>query len=431
MKKVLAMLLALAMVFSLAACGGGSSSDSSSSDTSSSSDSSADSSSEDTSSEEFQDARSLQTEEQAAWNDMTEEELYEQAKEEGGEIVIYGVSSRMEKVCDLFNEAFPGLTAVAYDLDQSEVIAKIRTEAQNGIVNADVMQCTDVAGEIFYDFVPENYVDLYFPTDICETIVDDAMLNYGMPFYTTLPYWYYNTDLYPDAEPITNWWQFVEKNEDGSQKYSIVCKEIGTEQTYLALLASFIVYSDEMEQAYEDLYGEPLEYTYDPSEITQFEMPAENAGYEFIYRFSQQEMTFISDGDEIVQAVDAGINGRPTFGLASAGKISGRDDDGLAIAWLTGLTPYNGIQNCSYVYPIAGCDNPAGARLFVRYMMGDGFEAMCKEGNWSVVSTFTNEKNPFPIEEANAITPDMKKIYDVFLDAQDTWTYWLNKNENM
>lgn len=429
MKKVLAMLLALAMIFSLAACGGGQKDDTSADNTTDTSTTApADAGSE----EEFQDARSLQTEEQAAWNDMSEEDLIAQAKEESGDIVVYGISSRIEKICDLFNEKYgaDGLNAVAYDLDQTEAISKVRTEAETGNVNADVLQCKDVAGDIFYDFVPEGFVDLYFPTDICENIIDEDLMNYGMPFYSSLSYWYYNTDEFPDAEPITNWWQFVEQNDDGSQKYSIVTKEIGTEQAYLALFASFIANADMMEQAYEDLYGKPLEYTYDASSF-DFEVPENNAGWEYMWRFSQMQMSFISDGDEIVGAVANGVNGRTTFGLASAGKISARDDDGLPVAWLTDLAPYTGIQNCNYVYPIADCDNPAGARLFIRFMMGDGFEAMCKEGNWSVVSTFTNEKNPFPISEAHAIAPDLKAIYDVFLDTQDGWIKWLNENPNM
>ncbi len=439
MKKALALLLALTMVFSLAACGGGDSNSGTDAGPSAGSDTgsgdSGGSSGGSSSADGFQDARTLQANypDQVAWNDMSEEELLEQAKAEGGDITVYGISSRIEKICDLFNEKYgaDGLNAVAFDLDQTEAIDKVRTEAETGNVNADVLQCKDVAGDIFIEFVPQEYVELYFPTDICEHIVDENLMTYGMPFYSSLSYWYYNTDKFPDAEPITNWWQFVEKNEDGSQKYSIVAKEIGTEQAYLALFASFIVNADQMAQAYEELYGEPLEYTYNADEVASLGIPADNAGYEYMWRFSQLQMTFISDGDEIVSAVHNGINGRPTFGLASAGKISGRDDDGLSIAWLTDLAPYNGIQNCNYLYPIAGCDNPAGARLFIRFMMGDGFEAMCKEGNWSVVDNFENPKNPFPISEANAIAPDLEAIYRVYLETQDGWIYWLNQNSNM
>ncbi len=439
MKKVIALLLALAMVFSLAACGGdsgdnnGGNADNANADANSpAADGAGDTGGSDSS---FKDARTLQADypEQVAWNDMSEEELLEAAKAESGDITVYGISSRIEKICDLFNEKYgeAGLNAVAFDLDQTEAIDKVRTEAESNNVNADVLQCKDVAGDIFIEFVPEEYVELYFPTDICEHIVDEDLMTYGMPFYSSLSYWYYNTDMFPDAEPITNWWQFVEKDENGNQKYSIVAKEIGTEQAYLSLFASFIVNADKMEQAYEELYGEPLEYTYDASQFTEFKIPENNAGYEYMWRFSQMKMTFISDGDEIVSAVHNGIEGRPTFGLASAGKISGRDDDGLSIAWLTDLKPYNGIQNCNYLYPIAGCDNPAGARLFIRFMMGDGFEAMCKEGNWSVVDNFENPANPFPISEANAIAPDLNAIYDVYLETQDAWIFWLNNNPNM
>ena len=440
MKKALAFMLAMSMVLSLAACGGGDNggnadADNSNAGTSQPADSGAADAAGGSENGGFKDARTLQADypDQVAWNDMTEEELLEAAKAEPGDIIVYGISSRIEKICDLFNEKYgaDGLEAIAFDLDQTEAIDKVRTEAESNNVNADVLQCKDVTGDIFLEFVPQNYVELYFPTDICEHIVDENLMTYGMPFYSSLSYWYYNTDEFPDAEPISNWWQFVEKDENGNQKYSIVAKEIGTEQAYLALFASFIVNADKMEQAYEDLYGEPLEYTYNADEVAGLGVPANNAGYEYMWRFSQMKMTFISDGDEIVGAVHNGVEGRPTFGLASAGKISGRDDDGLSIAWLTDLKPYNGIQNCNYLYPIADCDNPAGARLFIRFMMGDGFEAMCKEGNWSVVDNFENPANPFPISEANAIAPDLHAIYNVFLETQDAWIFWLNNNPNM
>ena len=32
---------------------------------------------------------------------------------------------------------------------------------------------------------------------------------------------------FPDEQPVTSWWQIIEKNEDGSQKYRLFTKEIG------------------------------------------------------------------------------------------------------------------------------------------------------------------------------------------------------------
>ena len=54
-------------------------------------------------------------------------------------------------------------------------------------------------------------------------------------------------------------------------------------------------------------------------------------------------MTFIGDGDEIVEAVANSTADKLVLGLASAGKIGNRDDNGWAIAyqpsWISGTTP--------------------------------------------------------------------------------------------
>ena len=106
MKKALALLLALAMVFSLAACGGGNDGGAADAGGNQPADTGSDAPADTGSDSGFKDARSLQAEfpDQVAWNDMSEEELLELAKAEGGDITIYGISSRIEKICDLFNE---------------------------------------------------------------------------------------------------------------------------------------------------------------------------------------------------------------------------------------------------------------------------------------------------------------------------------------
>lgn len=366
-----------------------------------------------------------------SWNDMTDEELYELAKQEGGEIVIYAITSRMPRTCEAFMEAYPGLTAISTDFDQNEAVSKIEIESNSGNVAADILQCKDSAGEIYYDFYPEGYLETYFPTDICSKI-DPALMKYGMPFYAGLNFWYYNTEQF-DAAPISNWWDIIEQDSSGNNKWNIVCQNLGGNDTTLAVFGTFILNNDKMEQAYMDKYGTPLEYTYDAS-VTPG-VPENNAGYEFLYRFSQMKLTFISDGDDIVEAVHAST--APTLGLCSAGKITNRDDNGWNIAWVEELAPYTNVANCNYLYLTKGCDNPAGARLFIRFLMGGaegggaGFDPFTKEGNWSIRSDYENPNNPFPIDSAKHISPDIENMYPIFLDVHDFWEYWLNKNTKL
>ena len=118
---------------------------------------------------------------------------------------------------------------------------------------------------------------------------------------------------------------------------------------------------------YKEVYGEDLEYTYDASAFPN--VPANNAGVEYLWRFSQMKITFIGDGDELVEAVHNSTADDPALALASAGKISNRDDSGYNIAWVV-LNPYNGLQNLEYLYVVNNCKHPAGARLFIRFVTG-------------------------------------------------------------
>ena len=370
------------------------------------------------------------------WSEMTDEELLAKALEEGGEITIYATSSKMLKEEEAFEEAYPGLDLVVYDLDQDEVLEKCETEAETGNITADVLQAKDVNGDVFFDFYEEGHCSAFYPADISAHI-DEGLLRYGYPLYASQSFWYYNTEAFPDGSPITSWWNILETNEDGSQKYRIFTKEIGQETAYLSLFASFICNADQMAAAYEELYGEPLEYTYDASAFTDFEVPENNAGIEYMWRFSQLKMTFIGDGDELVLAVHNSTADDPALALASGGKISNRDESGYNIGWCIGLTPYTGLQNCEYLYVVEGCDNPAGARLFIRWVTGGvdgtsgGLKPFSKEGNWMVRDDVESDWNPASLAECGAIEGDLEGIYNVFLDTQDMWTYWLDQNPNM
>ena len=371
------------------------------------------------------------------WSKMTDEELYEQALEElkdGSSINVYATSSKMLKDKETFEEAFPGLTVEIMDLDSDEVLQKCVLEADSGNVQGDVLQVKDVNGQVFFEYYEDGYIAPFYPEDICSHISED-LLRYGYPLYASQSFWYYNTEAFPENQPIDSWWQIIERNDDGSQKYRLFAKEIGSETAYLSLFASFIVNAEQMEANYKEVYGEDLEYTYDASGF-DFDVPENNAGVEYLWRFSQMKITFIGDGDELVEAVHNSTADDPALALASAGKISNRDDSGYNIAWLV-LDPYNGLQNIEYMYVVNNCKHPAGARLFIRYVTGGadgesgGFKPFQKEGNWPVRDDVEDKKNDMTLVELNAKEPDLAAIYNTFLDAQDMWIYWLSLNPNI
>ena len=427
-KRILSLLLALVMVLSLAACGAQNDSPQTSDTNKQDAETTADETHMDVEDSDF--FGPIYDE----WSEMTDEELYELAKEEAktnGPINVYATSSKMKKEEDLFLEKYPELSVDIMDLDNDEALEKCVQEANAQNVQGDVLHVKDVNGDVFFNYYEEGYMSAFYPKDICAHI-DDSLLRYGYPLYASQSFWYYNTAAFPDGQPITSWWQLVEKKEDGSQKYRLFTKEIGTETAYLSLFASFIVHADQMEQAYKDLYGTDLEYTYDASGF-DFDVPENNAGVEFMWRFSQLKLTFISDGDELVLAVhNASDPADPALALASAGKIENREESGYTVDWVKNLTPYTGLLNEENLYVVTGCKHPAGARLFIRFITGGadgesgGLKPFTKQGNWTVRDDVEDKKNPATLEECGAVAPDLAAIHNVFMDAQDLWIYWLS-----
>ena len=427
MKKFFALLLSLSMVLSLAACGSKGNSNDSQTDGETASD--------------LHLGYDINTGENHygpyydEWSDKTDEELYEEALKEDTTINVYATSSKMMKVEEGFEAAYPGLDLVVSDLKTDEVLSKAKIEHDTGNITADVLQTKDVNGNVFHEWYNQDILEPYYPKDICSHI-DEGNLKYGYPLYASQSMWYYNTKAFPDGQPIHSWWEIIEKNEDGTQKYRLFTKEIGQESAYLSLFASFINNADEMAQSYKDTYGKDLEYTYDASSF-DFEVPENNAGVEYLWRFSQAKMTFISDGDELVLAVHNSTAEDPALCLASAGKIGNRDESGYDIAWCLNLEPYTALLNLECLFIAKGTNSPAGARLFIRYVTGgadgksEGMKPFKKEGNWPIRDDVEDKKNPAELTELGARANDLSAIYDIYLDVQEMWTYWLSQNLKM
>lgn len=441
-KKLLALLLAAVMVLSLAACGG--KTDTPPADSGNPSTSQPDGSGDAAQPEAGQFGYNPTTGEEVygpywdEWSDMTDEELYEMAKKEAAdghkEITVYATSSKMLKAEEPFEDMYPELDLVVADLDSDEVLSKAQIENETNNITADVLQTKDVNGEVFHEYYANGVIEPFYPKDICSHISEEN-LKYSYPLYSSQSFWYYNTAAFPDGQPIQSWWEIIEKDDAGNQKFALYAKEIGQETAYLSLFASFINNADEMAQSYKDTYGKDLEYTYDASSFP-FQVPENNAGVEYLWRFTQAKMTFIGDGDELVLAVHNSTADRPALALASAGKIENRDESGYDIAWCINLSPYTALLNTESMFVVKGCDNPAGARLFIRYITGGadcqsgGLKPFTKMGNWPLRDDFVDEKNPAKLSELGARANDLVSIYNIYPDVQDMWMYWLNQSPN-
>ena len=426
-KRILACLLAFAMLFSVltvTGCAKGSTS------------------SEATSTGIAESDVSVQDSNTPDYNNMSMDELYELAKLETGTITVYSTTTTAQVAVKKFIKSYPEFeNRIEYiESDTNTVADRIETESDTGNINADVLQVKDNSGEIYYELVKYDYLDIYYPASVCAH-VDSDLLSYGMPVYATYSPWYYNTDDYPDGCPLTSWWDIVQGYDTETQSFTdasgqnhqfwtIYTKDI-TSASYAALWAQLIVDGDAIAAQYETQFGEPLEYTY-MDELQNnpgiMEFPENNGGVELFWRFTQMVITELDDGDQVVSAVDESLNG-PTLGLCSGSKLD-NVNNGLSINWVTGLEPYTAFKACDYAYVIKNCDNPAGARLFILYMLGgDDGQSGCLAsfntiGKWSVRDDFVFDKTPYSIDEVNLKNPDFEDIYSFYPDVKAYWIYW-------
>ena len=433
MKKILAVLAALCMILGLTACGGGTN------------DSTA-ATKDDGPGKVITGREAIDVigEDGIDWNHMSMDELYEMAKKEGGTITIYATTADADTARKYIRDKYPDLKFEYISCDTNTVMPKIEMEAQSGTPMADVLMVKDASGEVYNEYVQWDLVKIFYPADVCAHMTDE-MIRFGLPTYSTFNPWFYNTRMY-DKVPITSWWDIVEGyNEDtqsfkdasgkNTQYWTIFSKDI-TAPSYAALWAQLISDSDKMAEQYKKQYGKDLVYTYH-SHLKNtpgvMELPENNAGVELFWRFSQMTITPLADGDAVVEAVHDSVNG-PTLGLCSASKLDNskqcQGEGGMDIAWVTGLEPYTAQDAAAYSYVVSGCDNPAGARLYIKFLMGgdDGksgcYTVFDKLGHWSARDDVEYKKSGITYDEVNPTAPDYENIYKNYPNVKAYWNLW-------
>ena len=433
MKKIIAVLTALCLILSLSACGGGG-------------ESGTDKTPEESTSGIITGREAIDVigEDGIDWNHMSMDELYEMAKKEGGTITIYATTADADTARKYIRDKYPDLKFEYISCDTNTVMPKIEMEAQSGTPMADVLMVKDASGEVYNEYVLWDLVKIFYPADVCAHMTDD-MIRFGLPTYSTFNPWFYNTRMF-DKVPIESWWDIVQGYNEETQSYkdasgkstqywTIFSKDISA-PSYAALWAQLISDSEELAAQYKAQYGKDLVYTYQ-SHLQNtpglMELPENNAGVELFWRFSQMTITPLADGDAVVEAVNDSVNG-PTLGLCSASKLDNSKqsmgETGMDIAWVTGLKPYTAQDAAAYSYVVSGCDNPAGARLFIKFLMGgDDGQSGCytvfdKLGHWSVRDDVVYKKSGITYEEVNLKAPDYENIYKNYPNVKAYWNLW-------
>ena len=335
--------------------------------------------------------------------------LYEKAKAEG-KVVIYTISSRTQKVANAFMEAYPGIEVEVYDISSGTLKDKFITEYESGIHTVDILHSKEQVGEYTFEIFGEGWLHNYQPASIFGNVPDSYMTL--TPLMVELNLWFYNTEVY-DKCPITSWWDLTKEEWRGK----VVYQDAQGNDAYCAPLTAMVQHADEMAADYEKVFGKPIELAADEP----------NAGYAFIKRFLANDPIMAKGSDEVIELVGAKGQANPPVGYSSSVKLR-KTSDGYAINYgPETMSVANGIPALNFVGIANECEHPNAAKLFIKFWLGGedgkgaGYKPLVSLGSWSVRPENPTAEGNIPRENIPLWEIDFDFIYNNIEDVRDYW----------
>ena len=326
---------------------------------------------------------------------MSYEEIVERAMQEG-QLLFYTVSSRGPDVAATFMARYPGIDVEVINISASELVERFYREFNAGIRNVDVVNVPDSDGAIWMEFVQGGMLHVYWPYDIMPYF-DLRFAQTALPYFIEYITWFYNTEVFPDGQPINSWWDLLDPQWYGR----LISRHPLEHMDTLAVWITMIQNADDMAADYERVFGRPIVLS--PG--------IETAAHEFIKRFFAQDVIFLSSSGDISRTI--GSVDEPMLGLSASTGFR-RIEAGYTFNIITELSPSLGLPAISNIYIAEEANNPFAAKLFVRYVSdyhGEGFEPFNTQGGWSPrVDIEIHEVNA-PIDTLNFWDVDLEDLY--------------------
>ncbi|MBA2667017.1 MAG: ABC transporter substrate-binding protein [Trueperaceae bacterium] len=265
-----------------------------------------------------------------------------------GNLTVYSTTSRTVTAAEAF-QAMTGIQVEVVRLGEQDLIERAYQEGRAGVRNVDMIVVEDwpAAKELlantgyFVNYVPPNAAERFEPR-----YQDPLVLGFINRIFG------FNTEKH-DTDPFTNVWELTMPEYSGR----VMIRDVGITGEHQNAFTEWIRRSDEIEAAYTELTGEPLEMT-EP-----------NAGLEWIRRFLQNDPIIMTSDTRIGEAVGARGQSDPPYGMFYVfSKHRDIPTLDLAIRESHAMTPTLG-----YYFPIvlqlsANARNPNAAKLFMEYL---------------------------------------------------------------
>lgn len=317
------------------------------------------------------------------------------AAEEEGEVVVYSFTSRINAVEAAFEEQYPNIDLIPFDISSTEQIARIEAEAAGGGA-ADVAYISD-APVVLGSLVANDLLEPYLPPRIADVLPEEFQAPLAANRLSTKVL-LYNEEAHPDGSPITNLWQLTEPEWEGR----VIMVSPSIRGDYLDLLTEIVLQSEAMAAAYEEHFGEPIELDDD-----------ELAGERWIRDLFDNGLVLTDDTDNVNAAVGATGQENPPVGFSSYSDMRDNEEEGWALQIANDVEPSPGILFPAYLGIVAGADHPNAARVVIDFMFGDdsdtggpGYEPFYVPGDYSTRSDITPHPDAIPLESLRAWSID-------------------------
>ena len=315
------------------------------------------------------------------------------AAEAEGTVMAYSFTSRIAKVEKAFEEAYPNIDLVGFDISSTEQIARIKSEQEAGAHEADIAYVSD-APVVFGELVQAGILEPFVPPQFADRVPAEFQTPLLANRLSTKVLMY-NEEANPDGPPVSNLWELTEPEWESR----VLMVDPLIRGDYLDLMTEIVLRSDEMAAAYEAHFGKPIE----------FDEGINSAGEQWIADLFNNDVILVDDTDTVNAAVGAIGQENPPIGFTSYSDRRDNEEEGWALQLANTVEPAAGIYFPALLGIIKDAPHPAGARLLIHFLMGDdspdggpGFAPFYVPGDYATRTDITPHPDAVPLDELNA-----------------------------
>jgi iron(III) transport system substrate-binding protein len=222
----------------------------------------------------------------------------------------------------------------------------------------------------------------------------------------------YNEEAHPDGAPVDNLWDLTKDEWRGR----VIMVDPLQRGDYLDLMTEIELRSDEMAEAYQAEFGQPI----------ALEEPATNAGEQFIVDLFQNDVILVGSTDDVNAAIGKTGQENPPIGFTSYSDRRDNEDEGWALQVANDVAPSNGIIFPAVLALAKDAQHPAAARLLIDFLMGDdsetggpGFEPFYVAGDYATRKDIASHPDAVPLADFSAWRIDPAKSAEIRQQVSD------------